>query len=186
MRQKRNEEQNVLGIYLAIAGVAWLCVGVRVYGCVWVRACVHFRWVFYLHAVCHIRWQRFLAFSLSAKYFPAKQKKSHQWQRRRRQRRLWQLKIIFAARAFWPRHTCARHTRHMRCAASTLAKQRPGSVRSKPQLCNAGRPGAECKGEWVAAQASLRLWQLRQRAVKHTRASIAVNVVADADATSVE
>lgn len=79
MRQKRNEEQNVLGIYLAIAGLAWLCVAVRVYGCVWVRACVHFRWVlalFYLHAVCHIRWQRFLAFSLSAKYFPAKQKKA--------------------------------------------------------------------------------------------------------------
>lgn len=30
MRQKRNEEQNVLGIYLAIAGLACLCVGVRV------------------------------------------------------------------------------------------------------------------------------------------------------------
>lgn len=51
------------------------CACVRV----WVRVCVHFRWVLallYLHAVCHIRWQRFLAFSLSAKYFPVKQKKA--------------------------------------------------------------------------------------------------------------
>lgn len=41
MRQKRNEEQNVLGIYLAIARIAWLCVGVRVYGCVCVCECVY-------------------------------------------------------------------------------------------------------------------------------------------------
>lgn len=58
---------------MAVCGCA--CVWVRV--CV--RVCVHFRWVLallYLHAVCHNCWQRFLAFSLSAKYFPAKQKKA--------------------------------------------------------------------------------------------------------------
>lgn len=33
MRQKRNEEQNVLGIYLAIAGLAWVCVCMGVCGC---------------------------------------------------------------------------------------------------------------------------------------------------------
>lgn len=100
------------------------------------------------------------------KIFSGKAEKSQQ-------RRLWQLKIIFAARAFLAAtHVRAPHTRHKRSAASTLAKQRPGSVRSKPQLCIAGRAGAEWKeegeGQWVAAQASLRLWQLRQRVVKHT------------------
>lgn len=85
------------------------------------------------------------------KIFSGKAEKSQQ------RRRLWQLKIIFAARAFLAAtHVRASHTRHKRSAASTLAKQRPGSVRSKPQLCIAGRPGAECKVEREVGGSGLR------------------------------
>lgn len=166
------------------------CACARVCVAVWVRVCVHFRWVLallYLHAVCHIRWQRFLAFSLSAKYFPAKQKKAPAVAATAAAEAVAAENHICRACLFG-RDTRARVTRVI-CAAQLQHWQNRGPARSDLNRNSAMQDGqvwsAKWRERWVAAQASLRLWQLRQRAVKHTHAvSIAVDV--DGDATSVE
>lgn len=111
MRQKRNEEQNVLGIYLAIAGLACLCVGASVctfpmglgpalFACRVPHPLATFPGVFFKRKI------------LSGK---AEKSQQWQWQRRRRRRRLWQLKIIFAARAFLAAtHVRASHASYAR------------------------------------------------------------------------
>lgn len=169
------------------------CACARVCVAVWVRVCVHFRWVLallYLHAVWHIRWQRFQAFSLSAKYFPAKQKKAPAVAATAAAAEAVAAENHICRACLFGRDTRARVTRVI-FAAQLQHWQNRGPARSDLNRNSAMQDGQvwsarlRGRGMWVAAQASLRLWQLRQRAVKHTHAvSIAVDV--DGDASSVE
>lgn len=127
--------------------------------CVWVLA------LLYLHAVCHIRWQRFLPVFFKRKIFFRQQKK----------------------KSYLPRVPFGRVTRvvYVMCAAqlkyigkteagaglARLDSRRSHLNRSSAMGSRAGTQSARLAqvGRWVAALASLWLWQLRQRPVKHTQ-----------------